>query len=287
MHSRYIEANGMKFHCKESGEGKLILLLHGFPEFWYSWAKVIPLLDKQFKVVAPDMRGYGQSDKPHAVSAYNYKILAKDIAEIIKVLGYEKAFIVGHDWGGGVAWEFAKLYPAMVEKLIVLNCPPAVKVQQQIFRSWKQFRMSWYVFFFQLPWLPEWYLHSNLKTLFWRMLRGWSINKSAFQKEDIQQYENAFSKRSDFTGPVNYYRAAFRTLFDKQFRTIPVYEQDTLIIWGEADRALSKELTYGLEKYFSNRFEIKYIPDCSHWVQQEQHELVSKYILSFIKNEQL
>jgi len=287
MHSRFIEANGLQFHCKESGEGRLVVLLHGFPEFWYSWVKVIPLLDKHFKVIAPDLRGYGQSDKPQSVSAYNYKILSKDIAEIIKALGYEKAYIVGHDWGGGIAWEFAKLYPEMTEKLIVLNCPPAIKLQHEILTNWKQFKMSWYVFFFQIPFLPEWWMHKNLKTFFWRGLRGWAINKNAFQKEDIEQYEQAFAKRSDFTGPVNFYRAAGRAMFDKQFRTIPVYEMDTLIIWGEADRALSKELTYGLEKHFKNRFEIKYISNCSHWVQQEQPELVSKYILSFIKNESL
>ncbi len=281
MHSKFIKANGINFHLKESGEGKLILLLHGFPEFWYSWNKVIPLLDKHFKVVAPDMRGYGQTDKPQKVSDYNFRILAKDIAEIIKVSGYEKAIIVGHDWGGGVAWEFAKLYPEMTEKLIVLNCPPAIKLRESILTNWKQFKMSWYIFFFQLPFIPEWWLHKNLKNLFWRMLRGWAINKNAFQKEDIEQYEKAFAKRSDFTGPLNYYRAASRAMFDKDFKTISQYNMDTLIIWGEADKALGKWLINDLEKYFTKKFEIKYIPNCSHWVQQEQPELVAKYILTF------
>jgi pimeloyl-ACP methyl ester carboxylesterase len=284
MHSRFIIANGINFHLKESGEGDLVLLLHGFPEFWYSWVKVIPLLDKQFKVVAPDLRGYGQSEKPTKIKDYNFRILTKDIAEIIKALGYKKAIIVGHDWGGGVAWEFAKLYPEMTEKLIVLNCPPAIKLQNAILTNWKQFKMSWYIFFFQLPFIPEWFLHKNLKNIFWRMLKGWSINKNAFQKEDIEQYEKAFANKSDFTGPLNYYRAAFRALFDKDFRTIPQFNMNTLIIWGEADKALGKWLIDDLEKYFTQKFEIKYIPNCSHWVQQEQPELVAKYILSFIKN---
>ncbi len=283
MHSRFIKANGLNFHLKESGNGSLVLLLHGFPEFWYSWVKVIPLLDKYFKVVVPDMRGYGQSDKPQKVKDYNFKILAKDIAEIIKVSGYEKAIIVGHDWGGGVAWEFAKLYPEMTEKLIVLNCPPAIRLQNAILTNWKQFKMSWYIFFFQLPFIPEWWLHKNLKNIFWRMLRGWAINKNAFQKEDIEQYEKAFANKSDFTGPLNYYRAASRALFDKDFRTIPQYNMDTLIIWGESDKALGKWLIDDLEKYFTRNFEIKYISNCSHWVQQEQPELVAQYILSFTK----
>lgn len=284
MHSQFIKANGLNFHIKESGNGNLVLLLHGFPEFWYSWVKVIPLLDKHFKVVAPDLRGYGQSDKPQKVNDYNFRILSNDIAEIIKTLGYEKAIIVGHDWGGGVAWEFAKLYPEMTEKLIVLNCPPAIRLQNAILTNWKQFKMSWYIFFFQLPFIPEWYMHKNLKNIFWRMLRGWSINKNAFQKEDIEQYEKAFANRSDFTGPLNYYRAALRALIDKDFRTIPQYNMDTLIIWGEADKALGKWLIDDLEKYFTQKFEIKYIPNCSHWVQQEQPELVAQYILSFTKN---
>jgi pimeloyl-ACP methyl ester carboxylesterase len=284
MHSRFIKANGLNFHLKESGNGDLVLLLHGFPEFWYSWVKVIPLLENHFKVVAPDLRGYGQSDKPQKVKDYNFKILAKDIAEIIKALGYEKAIIVGHDWGGGVAWEFAKLYPEMTERLIVLNCPPATKLQKSIFTNWKQFKMSWYIFFFQLPLIPEWWLHKNLKNLFWRMLKGWAINKNAFQKEDIEQYEKAFANRSDFTGPLNYYRAASRAMLDKDFKNIPQYNMDTLIIWGEADKALGKWLIDDLEKYFTQKFEIKYIPNCSHWVQQEQPELVAKYILSFTKN---
>jgi epoxide hydrolase 4 len=281
---KFIEANGLTFHFKESGEGKLMILLHGFPEFWYSWIKVMPMLANHFKVVAPDLRGYGQSEKPKSVSAYNYKILAKDIAEIIKALGYNKAFIVGHDWGGAIAWEFAKLHAPMTEKLIVLNCPPVIILQKKIFASLKQFKMSWYIFFFQIPFLPEWSMHRSQKSFFWRLLRGWSINKNAFQKEDIEKYEKAFANRTDFTGPVNYYRAAFRALLDKQFRTIPNYEMDTLIIWGELDRALSKELTYGLEKHFLKRFEIIYIPNCSHWVQQEQPELVAEYILDFCKH---
>ncbi len=283
MKSKFITANNIRFQIKESGSGKLILLLHGFPEFSYSWAKVMPLLSHRFHVVAPDMRGYGQTDKPTRVSDYQIKILAQDVAELIRALGYEKAYIVGHDWGGGVAWEFAKWYPEMTEKLIVLNCPPAVVLQKHLLTSWKQFKMSWYIFFFQLPFLPEWWMHRNLKTFFWRGMRGWAIHKEAFQKHDIEQYENAFSKRSDFTGPVNYYRAAGRAMFNKSFRNIPDYEMDVMVIWGEADRALSKELTVGLEQYVKGKYQIHYISDSGHWVQHEKPELVAQYILDFCK----
>lgn len=285
MHSNFLEANGLRFHYVSQGEGKLILLLHGFPEFWYSWKKVIPLLSAGNKVVAPDMRGYGQTAKPQNIADYNYKTLAKDIADLIKGLGYTKAYIVGHDWGGGVAWEFAKLYPEMTEKLIVLNCPPAVKLQREIFTSFSQFKKSWYVFFFQLPFLPERWLLKSRDTFFWRAMKGKAINKEAFTKEDITQYINAFNSVEDFKGPINYYRAAFWAIFDKQFRRIPVYEMDTLVIWGEDDSFLNKELLDGLDFYFAKEYSVKYIPKCSHWVQQEQPELVAKYILEFINKE--
>jgi pimeloyl-ACP methyl ester carboxylesterase len=216
MHSNFIEANGLRFHYVSQGEGKLILLLHGFPEFWYSWKKVIPLLSAGNKVVAPDMRGYGQTAKPQNIADYNYKTLAKDIADLIKGLGYTKAYIVGHDWGGGVAWEFAKLYPEMTEKLIVLNCPPAVKLQREIFTSFSQFKKSWYVFFFQLPFLPERWLLKSRDTFFWRAMKGKAINKAAFTKEDITQYINTFKSVEDFKGPINYFsgQAIIQNLFN-------------------------------------------------------------------------
>ncbi len=282
MQSRFIVSNGLTFHIAESGEGELVLLLHGFPEFWYSWSKVIPLLSSHYKVVAPDLRGYGQSDKPRRVRDYDYKILAADIAGMIRSLGYERATVVGHDWGGAVAWEFARLYPHMVNCLVAINCPPLAVLQKSIFSNPEQFKRSWYVFFFQLPFLPEWRMFRERKSFFWRALRGWAIRKEAFQQEDIEQYEKAFSRRSDFRGPVNYYRAAARAILRGEFQTVPPYAADTLIIWGEADRALGNWLIEGLEPYFTGRFAIRRIPNCSHWVQQEQPEKVVEYILEFM-----
>jgi epoxide hydrolase 4 len=285
MQSRYLQANGLNFHLKESGEGPLLLLLHGFPEFWYSWSKLIPLLSPHFKVVAPDLRGYGQTDKPGQVRDYHYRTLAKDVAELIRALGYERAIVVGHDWGGAIAWEFAKLYPEMLDRLVVLNCPPAAILQRSMRTNRQQFKMSWYTLFFQLPFLPEWWMHKNRQTFFWRALRGWAINKAAFEAADIARYEEAFAQRSDFTGPVNYYRAAARAVFDPHFSQPPRLQTDTLVIWGEADRALGKWLVQDiaqLEREEGCRLEIKTIADCGHWVQQEQPERVARYILDFV-----
>ncbi len=288
MHSRYLHANGLKFHVKESGDGPLVLLLHGFPEFWYSWVKLMPLLSPYYKVVAPDMRGYGQSDKPRRVRDYHYRKLAGDVAALIRALGYERAIVVGHDWGGAVAWEFARLYPEMLDKLVVLNCPPASVLCRSMLRNRQQFRMSWYTLFFQLPFLPEWQMHKHRKSFFWRGLRGWTVNKEAFQAEDIARYEENFALRSDFTGPVNYYRAAARALWERHFCTPPRLKTDTLVIWGEADRALGKWLVDDIAQLHTEancRLVIHTIPDCGHWVQQEQPEQVAQYILGFLASQ--
>ncbi len=285
MQSRYLQANGLNFHLKESGEGPLVLMLHGFPEFWYSWVKVMPLLSPHFKAVAPDMRGYGQSDKPRRVRDYHYRALAGDVAALIRALGYERAVVVGHDWGGAVAWEFARLYPEMLDKLVVLNCPPAAVLARSMRSNREQFKMSWYTLFFQLPFIPEWQIFKNRKSFFWRGLRGWTVNKNAFQADDIARYEETFARQSDFTGPINYYRAAARALFDKHFSTPPRLKTDTLVIWGEADRALGKWLVEDIAQLETEpgcRLEIKTIPGCGHWVQHEQPELVARYILDFL-----
>lgn len=281
----YKTVNNIKLHYVFDGEGPLVILLHGFPEFWYSWRKQIPELAKQYKVVAPDLRGYGDSDKPRGVKNYDTAIIAKDIRDLILALDHPKAHIVAHDWGGGVAYTFAQLYPEHLDKLIVLNCPlPAILIQQ--FKSnFKQLKRSWYMFFFQIPYLPEWNIKRNLTVFFKRALRGWAHNKEAFTNDDILHYVKAFEKPYALTAAINYYRASFRSIFKRNQQKLKLIEADTLMIWGEDDQALGIELTYGMEKYFKNHFEIKYISDCSHWVQHEYPDLVNSYILEFLSAE--
>ena len=156
MQSNYIHANGIKLHYIEQGKGELVVLLHGFPEFWYGWRNQIPVLAKQYRVVAPDMRGYNLSDKPENVSDYKIETLAKDIAELIKALGEERAIVVGHDWGAAVAWAVAALHPEVVKKLAILNVPHPNEMKRA-FEGFNlaQWMKSWYIFFFQLPFIPE------------------------------------------------------------------------------------------------------------------------------------
>src|SRR3954449_2631161 len=147
--------NGVRLHYVEAGAGPLVVLLHGFPEFWYSWRHQIPALAAAgFRVVAPDMRGYNRSDKPRGVRAYSGDALTGDVAKLIRACGAERAVVVGHDWGAAVAWQFAMAYPALLERLVIMNAPHPARFLRAL-RTWRQARKSWYMFFFQLPWLPE------------------------------------------------------------------------------------------------------------------------------------
>lgn len=274
----YITTNGVKLHYVTQGEGDLMLMLHGFPEFWYSWRNQIPEFAKDFKVVALDLRGYNDSDKPADKSAYVMDEFVLDVEGVIKGLGYDKCILVGHDWGGAIAWNFTYAHPEMVERLIVLNLPHPAKFAEGI-RNPQQLLRSSYMFFFQIPWLPEFLIQSSDYQPIENAIKGMAVNKSAFSKEDLEAYKDAAAKRGAMTATLNYYRNIFQQRMTSQDWS--VLEVPTLMIWGEKDTALGKELTYGTEAYVRD-FQIKYIPDCSHWVQQEQPQLVNQYMRDFL-----
>ncbi len=278
----FAHVNGVRLHYVTQGQGPLLILLHGFPEFWYSWRHQIPVLAQQFRVVAPDLRGYNESDKPVGVANYRVDTLTADVMALIRAFGEEKAVIVGHDWGGGVAWAFAAHYPQATERLVVMNCPHPGPFQKHLRSNRRQLRRSWYMFFFQIPWLPEWGIRLNARRFVEQAFRGMAIRKDAFPDEELRCYEEALKKPGALTAAINYYRAAFRETLRHGEQLFPQITCPTLLIWGEEDIALGKELTYGMEPYFNNHFEIKYIPQCSHWVQQEQPELVNQYLLDFL-----
>lgn len=269
--SKYIETNGIKLHCLTKGKGDLMLFLHGFPEFSYSWRSQLEEFSKSHFVVAPDLRGYNLSDKPKEKSAYVMTEFIEDVKGLIKGLGYEKCTLVVHDWGGMIGWYFAHTYPEMVEKLVVLNIPHPACFQNGLW-NWEQLKKSWYIFFFQLPVLPERFLSKRNFEAFDKMF-------SKFPKEDIQKYKVAFSQEGAVTAAINYYRNVFGEMRKK--RTWTKLKIPTLMIWGEKDIALGKELTFGTEKFVED-IKIKYIPDAGHWVQQEKPELVNRYMHEFV-----
>ena len=280
-HRNFINTNGINLHYVTEGEGSLMLMLHGFPEFWYSWRHQIPEFAKDYKVVALDLRGYNDSDKPEQTSAYTMSELLKDVEGVIKGLGYESCVLVGHDWGGAIAWNFASAYPDMVEKLIVLNIPHPAKFAEGL-KTPEQLLKSWYIFFFQLPGLPEFFFQLNNYEAIASALRDSAVDKSAFTDADLEAYKDAFAKRGALTSAINYYRNVFQKIFEKtNWEKLQV---PTLTIWGENDNFLGKELTYETQKYVED-FQIWYIPNCGHWVQQEKPDLVNQYMREFLSRD--
>ena len=274
----FISTNGIKLHYVTQGEGPLILFLHGFPEFWYSWRRQIPEFAQDHKAVAVDLRGYNDSDKPESPSAYVMAEFVRDVKGVIEGLGYQRCVLVGHDWGGAIAWSFAYAHPEMLEKLVILNLPHPAKFAAGLTTP-QQLLRSWYIFFFQIPVLPELLIQLDDYQVLEQAFRKMAIDPSVFTNADIEAYKNAFAKRGAVTAALNYYRNVFESGLTKP--DWGVLDVPTLMIWGENDTALGKELTYGTEQYVRD-FRIKYIPNCSHWVQQERPELVNQYIREFL-----
>ncbi|MFX0085202.1 MAG: alpha/beta fold hydrolase [Candidatus Hodarchaeota archaeon] len=293
MKHNYLNVGNLKLHYVESGSGKLVILLHGFPDFWYSWRYQIPVLSKSYRVVAPDLRGYNKSDKPKGIENYTTSLLVQDISNLIEALGENKASIVGHDWGGFVAWNLAMTAPEKVSNLIIINCPHPVPLLQAFWSMrFQQLQKSWYVFFFQTPKVPEEILSRNNCQVLQRMLLGSFNNKKVLDEEDIQLYIEAWSQQGALAASINYYRANWNPANilsmpeDYQVGLIqrfPKIKCRTLVIWGEKDIALEKSLTVGLEEYIENTCQIKYFPNLGHWIHNEEPDAVNSIILSFLE----
>ncbi|AFY59375.1 alpha/beta fold hydrolase [Synechococcus sp. PCC 6312] len=274
---KFLISNGIKLHYVTQGEGPLVLLLHGFPEFWYSWRHQIPILAATFKVVALDLRGYNESDKPPDVGSYALEELVLDIEGVISSLGYERCILVGHDWGGFLAWGVAETYPQRIQKLCLLNAPHPAKFCQGLFDP-QQLLSSWYIGLFQLPWLPETLLAWNDYQAIVTILQSNAINQTAFTPADLEAYKNAASRRGALRAMLNYYRNLAPGLGERDW---PILNIPTLMLWGEGDKTLSQNLTLGTEEYVRD-LRIHYIPHCGHWVQQEQPQLVNQYLSEFL-----
>lgn len=268
-----VQAGEVRLHCALMGprDGPLVLLLHGFPECWRAWRHQLPALAAAgFRAVAPDLRGYGGSDKPRGVSSYRMEKLVADAAALIGALGRERADVVGHDWGGHIAWHLAMWNPARVRRLAVLNVPHPARMFRAL-RTLRQLRKSWYIFFFQLPFLPERFMSPrSIRVAF----RHMTARKGAFDEEDVEANVQAAGDR---TAPINYYRAAGR------YRGPPLrpVEAETLLVWGEKDRWLGPDLAE-LDPRWVPRARIERIPSASHWVQADAPERVNELLLSFL-----
>lgn len=280
---RFIEANGIRFELAECGSGdRLALCLHGFPEINYSWRYQMPMLAaKGWRVWAPNLRGYGASDKPQGVNAYRLNTLAKDVAALIDASGAREVMLIAHDWGAIIAWHFAILKLRPLTRLVIMNVPHPLCGQREI-RRWHQLKKSWYIFFFQLPWLPERMMAGQgargIKGAFYNM----AVDKSRFGREVLQTYANAALRPGAITAMVNYYRALLRTADFRQIGDGRV-EVPTLMIWGEEDSALDVRCTDGTEAYVPD-LELHRLPNVSHWVQQEAPETVNEILEKWVED---
>ncbi|MFM2004894.1 MAG: hypothetical protein RLZZ09_549 [Pseudomonadota bacterium] len=279
---RYATVNGVRLHYVEYGKGPLIVLLHGFPECWYAWRYQLPALaEAGYRVVAPDLRGYNLSDKPKGVAAYRLECLVGDVKALIQALGEDSAVVVGHDWGGVIAWQLAMTDPQAINKLIILNAPHPQRYLEAL-KTPGQLLRSWYVLFFQLPWLPELLIRGfGFAGLRQRLLNE-PVHADAFDETSVKVYQQALAHPGALTAALNYYRAGFRSLLKGLRQPVLPIEIPTLVIWGEQDRYLGMDLLEGLEPWVKD-LTVERIADASHWVQSEVPERVNERMLQFLR----
>lgn len=280
MQEQFYDVNGIRLHTVEEGDatGKVILFLHGFPEFSYGWRKQLPFFAlKGYRAVAVDQRGYNLSSKPNEVTAYHLNHLVKDIKELAEQLSTEKIILVGHDWGGAVAWVFAQRHPEKLQQLIVLNIGHPEAITATLKHSTRQKFKSWYAAFFQIPVLPELLLQAFNFGWLQNTLEKSSIEKT-FSEDDFLTYKEAWRQPKALTTMINWYRANKFSLFKAGgIVTVP-----TLIIWGAKDAFLIKEQAKLSQKQCTNG-KLVMLEDATHWIQHEQPEKVNNLILKFIQ----
>lgn len=277
-----VNTNGIRLHVVQAGpkNGPLVILLHGFPEFWYAWRHQIAYLaNAGYRVWVPDQRGYNLSDKPKDIGAYNLDHLGADIIGLIDAAGEQKACLVGHDLGGVVTWWTANKYPERLKRIVVLNARHHTVQRQSLLRSFSQLRKSWYFFFFQLPRLPEAMIRRNNWQRGVRSLQE-SSRLGTFSEAELAHYREAWSRPKAFTSMINWYRA----MMQKPPQTLPSprIKVPTLIIWGAQDKFLTPEMAQAnLDLCDDGR--VVLIEEGTHWVQHEEADRVNQLINDFLK----
>ena len=272
----------VRLHRVEAGpvDGPPVILLHGFPEFSYAWRHQMPALAAGgFHAIAPDLRGYNLSPKPKCVSDYRVERLVDDVIVLIDELPSRQAILVGHDWGGVLAWYAAMWYPERIVKLAILNAPHPLAYLRELRRG-PQLLRSWYAVLFQLPWLPE----ALLRWGDWALARRFFSQGPARTDEcpdaAIEQYLGAIARPGVLTAAINYYRAAGRRGLGSLTRAAGPIRVPTLLIWGDRDVALVRRLADNLEPWVPD-LRVRHLPDATHWVQCDEPDTVSRLLLEF------
>jgi pimeloyl-ACP methyl ester carboxylesterase len=261
------------------GQGPLLLLLHGFPEFWYSWRHQLAVLSRFFRVVAPDLRGYNETDKPDW--GYELDVLATDVLHLIEALGAQRATLVGHDWGALLAWTLAIKYPHRVERLASLHMPhPAPLLRALAARQYAPL-----LALCRLPELPEWVLRRNDYALVERLLRATTARADAFSDEDMQILKDAISKPGVLTAALNWYRA-FGQSRDYLLAGPLRVEVPSLLLWSTATSGRAHELAQATSRYVPN-LSLRLVPQCAYRMQHDQPELINTYLLEFLTDQRV
>ena len=278
-----IEAGGLSFETDVCGSGeKLALCLHGFPESKFSWRHQVPFLaDLGYTVWAPNLRGYGKSSRPAERSAYALPELIGDVVALTEVAaqeGLQPSLLVAHDWGGAIAWSSLITGAVSFERFIPMNMPHPLLFRRGVLRP-RQFLRSWYILFFQIPWLPEWGLRLNdangIRKSFYKM----AVDKSRFPDEVLDHYAALAQEPGALTAMLNYYRAALPSFWSTPLNQ--KLDTPTLLIWGEEDIALGTELNIGVEDLVED-LTYRLVPGISHWIQQEAPEIVNGLIAEWL-----
>jgi len=290
--SQYAEVNGIRLHYVSIGQGKLIMFVHGFPEFWYEWDNQLVEFGRDYRAVALDMRGYNLSSKPADIEKYHIKNPIEDLRALAEHLGHEKIIMVAHDWGGAVAWSAAIRHPELLEKLIIINSPHPAVFARELLNNPDQQKASQYMLLLRSAEAERVLSESNFARLTDILVQFGS--KWEMSEEKRLKYIDAWSQPGALTGSLNYYRASpiypptsendaaqIGSILNlpKEMFEIKV---PTLVIWGEEDRALLTGNLDGLEEYIED-LTVKRIPDGTHWVIHEQPELINSLIRDFIK----
>ena len=281
METLQFQRGDVRLHAVAAGpkDGPVVVLLHGFPEFWYGWRRQIePLAAAGFRVIVPDQRGYNLSGKPAGIAAYALSELVSDVIAIADQLGHEKIFLAGHDWGAAVAWSTALLHPQRIAKVAVLNVPHPSVMRKFLGTRPRQLLRSWYMFFFQLPWLPEAIFSAlNFRIGTRALLR--SSRPGTFSEDDLIQYRAGWSQPGALTAMIHWYRALFRIRLKFPDKTVRV---PTRILWGERDAFLLPEMAGESLRYCANA-ELVTFANASHWLQHEEPARVSELLIDFFR----
>jgi len=274
--------NGVDLHVVTAGEpsNPMVVLLHGFPDFWYGWRHQIPaLVDAGYYVVVPDQRGYNLSEKPRPLDAYRMRELSGDVAELIEAENRDDAHVVGHDWGAAVAWDLALRHPSRVDHLGIVNVPHPSVMRRTIMTNPRQLVRSWYMFFFQLPVVPEAVLGRDDARGVLDVLAG-SANPGAFTDDELAHYRDAWRRQGAIRGAVNWYRALVRRRDDPPRETV---EAPTLVVWGDEDVALLPGMASESVGYCTDGH-LERVPWASHWVHDEEPERVNDALVGHLKD---